>query len=85
MERLRLSRAKEILMDNDYVVSESMKFVSFRDKVMDFLKEQEHDTDDIFKRTYDVYCREYGNGSDAYSVAKAMITKYRFMKHWGEV
>lgn len=86
MGRLKISRTKTRLSENNYTVSEHVEYVSFKDKVIGFMKEHgdEYDTDEVFKHAYDIYCKEYGNGSDAYSVAKAMIAKYRFMKHWGE-
>lgn len=87
MGRLTISRTKTSLSENNYTVSESIEYVSFKDKVIGFLKEHsdEYDTDEVFKHAYDIYCREYGNGSDAYNIAKAMMTRYRFMKRWGEV
>lgn len=92
MQRIRLSEAKEILAKSGYIVESEVVVSSFKDRVMECLKQlcvpllkNPYDPEDVFEKAYNIYKRKYSDGYDAFDTAKEMVARYRFMVKWHEI
>jgi hypothetical protein len=92
MQRIRLSEAKEILEKSGYIVESEVVVSSFKDRVMECLRQlcdpllkNPYDPEDVFEKAYNIYKRKYSDGYDAFDTAKEMVARYRFMVKWHEI